>query len=512
MALRRHILLQDLLVVLLLFIWLLVLRAPFFAIPTIDADESTFIIVGQGILDGFLPYVKLWENKPPLVFSFFAAAIAIFGKSIPAIRFAGCLWLVAGSYFVFCCVRALTHDRLLSFATAMFAATIISLMSMWVSSELLAFTPLIAAQLVLFHHQEKLTKFYCCGLLIGIAGMFRTNLAYVAAFIGLYIALFGLIFWSIRETAARLGLYVVGGFTVIAFTATPYAITGQLDMWFKSVFLAPWHFESERFSYSNILIPIIAASRISYWPTPQVTSGFVAVTLWAGAAVGVLSGLFLRKQNNARINLVFFGGIVTSILLTGQFFPHHNIQLVPWMLMSAAIGLNLVPLSNRRSMIVVGILLLVSAHAIFSLGPKYADLQSKIVKNEDIFSSPEMELASFLRHENAQQHPIYLVDQHIVYWLVGQHPLTRMSTHPSTIVKPAFIEAIEGPKSTPEGEMKKILAAKPEFIIKPTREIWYFLHSAPKISEILNQALSREYYLLRVLGGREIYRKKSVNE
>src|SRR5262245_13986272 len=201
--------------------WLLFLRAPFFAIPSIDWDESTFIIMGQGILDGFLPYVELWDFKPPFVFVFFAGAIATFGKSIVAIRFAGSLWLAAASYLLFLCALALTNDRLQSFVVAMFAATVISLSTLYVSSELLALTPLVAAQLALLQQNEELPRFYTCGLLIGIAGMFRSNLLYLAIFVGAFIVLLG--FTSRVTTAvARVSLYIAGGSTVIVASSIPY--------------------------------------------------------------------------------------------------------------------------------------------------------------------------------------------------------------------------------------------------------------------------------------------------
>jgi hypothetical protein len=153
-----------------------------------------------------------------------------------------------------------------------------------------------------------------------------------------------------------------------------------------------------------------------------------------------------------------------------------------------------------------GILILILAHGIFSVAPAYSDLFKKI-KNRDLFSSPETELAAFLRHENVEKLPIYLLDWHIVYWLVGQYPPTRMSTHPSIITKQVLIETIEGPKSTPEGEMEKILTVS-HFIVKPTQEIWY-LQSSPKASEVLTQALTRDYDFLRMVGKMEVYRKKN---
>jgi hypothetical protein len=37
--------------------------------------------MGQGILDGYLPYDRLWDSKPPLAYVAFAGAIEILGRS-----------------------------------------------------------------------------------------------------------------------------------------------------------------------------------------------------------------------------------------------------------------------------------------------------------------------------------------------------------------------------------------------------------------------------------------------
>jgi hypothetical protein len=482
---------------------------PSFSTPS--GDESTFIIVGQGILDGFLPYTKLWDFKPPFVFCFFAGAIAMFGKSVAAIRFAGCLWLAVASYLLFLCVLALTNNKLQSFATAMLAATVISLSTPYVSSELLALTPLIAAQLVLLQHNEKLTKFYTCGLLIAIGGMFRSNVLYVSIFVGIYIALFRFTYRSPRIAAARVSAYIAGGFTVLVVGSVPYVITGQVDIWFRSVFLAPWHFSTTELSTSHVPELVIKGLRMTY-SQAHVTGILVGVVLWFGGATGMMLGLLSRSRiiapnpNSVFAVLWFVGGILMSISLTGTSHRGYLVLVVPWFAMCAAIGLNLVPRSNIRSMICKGILILVLTHGIFSVAMAYSDLSNRLLKNENIFSGPEIQLAAFLRHENVEKRPIYLLDLHIVYWLMGQYPLTRMSTHPSNITKQALIETIEGAKSTPEGEMEKILAVPPEFIIKPSEEIWY-LQSAPKASEVLNQALEHEYDFVGMVGEREIYRK-----
>ena len=50
------------------------LRLPFFFTDVFNWDESTYIIIGQWIVDGGLPYLGRTEIKPPLLgylYSFF---------------------------------------------------------------------------------------------------------------------------------------------------------------------------------------------------------------------------------------------------------------------------------------------------------------------------------------------------------------------------------------------------------------------------------------------------------
>ncbi len=76
----------------------LFLRFPFFFRDYIDRDESTFILMGQSILDGHLLYTNLWDVKPPLAFVSYALIIAIFGKSIISVRIAGAVCVAFVSF------------------------------------------------------------------------------------------------------------------------------------------------------------------------------------------------------------------------------------------------------------------------------------------------------------------------------------------------------------------------------------------------------------------------------
>jgi hypothetical protein len=49
-------------------------------------DQGEFAVIGRGLLDGKIPYVDLWNPKPPAVFLVYAAAIAAFGRTAEAVR------------------------------------------------------------------------------------------------------------------------------------------------------------------------------------------------------------------------------------------------------------------------------------------------------------------------------------------------------------------------------------------------------------------------------------------
>ena len=212
---------QEALVVMLLIVWALFLRLPFFFPATINWDESGYIIVGQVILDGLLPYDPVWESKPPLVYAFFAAAISLFGKTIVAVRFAGYLWVTAAAYLTYRSAYALTSERRASVAVAVLFITATSLLSPEVMTESLALVPLIGALLLLLTIERTVATCLFAGVLMGTGAMFRQNLAYLAVLVGLYIVLYPPIV-SVPRSVVRGLIYAAGGMIVIFVTAIPY--------------------------------------------------------------------------------------------------------------------------------------------------------------------------------------------------------------------------------------------------------------------------------------------------
>ena len=49
----------------------------------IDWDESDFILMGQSFYKGNLPYIELWDLKPPMHFLLIGFTFKTFGSSFP---------------------------------------------------------------------------------------------------------------------------------------------------------------------------------------------------------------------------------------------------------------------------------------------------------------------------------------------------------------------------------------------------------------------------------------------
>lgn len=64
---------------------LTLLALPVLTYP-LGRDQGEFATIGRGILDGRVPYVDLWNPKPPAVFYVYAAAMRLFGQTSEALR------------------------------------------------------------------------------------------------------------------------------------------------------------------------------------------------------------------------------------------------------------------------------------------------------------------------------------------------------------------------------------------------------------------------------------------
>ena len=500
---------QNLLIAVYLLLLTIGIRLSFFFPAVINWDESTFILMGQSILDGHLPYTNLWDIKPPLAFVSYALFITLFGKSIISIRIAGTLCMASVSFFTYLVGKTLWNS-LAGIISGTLFIVFASLLpaGQATMTEHVALVPLVGALSLLVTIRTTLLTLFFSGILMAIASLIRLNLAYVTVIIGIFI-LFVKPLDSKSSSLPRGLAYAAGSFLVILLTYIPYAVTGYGQVWFSSVILAPLNYANSQLSVLEVLAVYVEYVRKSL---ANVTGSIFGISLliWIGGLIGISSIClqWFNASREKRLKLLwlclFLFGTGTSVLKGGAASTHYLIQLAPFMALTAAAFLNTF-LCGSISWLTISIILLVLGISVKPVMMQYKSVVSRMMANQKLTSGSAYEIAAYLNQENISREPIYMMSDHIVYWLVDSQPLTQSSTHPSNIAKDYILKIVVGSEASTEGEIRKILTQEPKFIVRQ-KNIWY-LSNKPQAKFLLDNTLHQNYELVKQIQGKQIYRR-----
>lgn len=500
-------------------------RLPFFFEAVISGDESTFILTGQSLLDGNLPYTELWDLKPPLLPAAFALFIALFGKSIVSIRIAGATCVALTSWFTYLIGSTIKSHRagLISGTLSTVSLSALDYDFFSTMSEHVAIVPLMGAVLILLQKRITSNHLFWSGILLATAAMMRLNLAYVILAAGIFVALFlhknkHSSISYIRTALARVGIYSLGVFLVIFLTLMPYVITGKTLVWWQSVVLAPLSYSDSRPAYQVFSRLISKISRIIFdWsivplhpPSDRTT---IAILVCLGALLGILKIIVCWKnfssceKRNIIIITLFFASTSFSILNGGKTHLHYLIQVMPFLsLYAAPIYEPVFAISRLRKTIpiVATLVVLILSGSL----KKYEQNLHQGIAGETLFTGPAYEVADYFRELDTTKKSIYMMNSHthITYWLIDKKPLTRSSTHPSNISKEYLLKYSIGQGATVESALLEILEQKPDFIVTQPDDIWY-LKNYTYARALLDDTLGKHYKLVKQIQKIQIYQR-----
>lgn len=191
---------------------------------------------------------------------------------------------------------------------------------------------------------------------------------------------------------------------------------------------------------------------------------------------------------------------IASILMSGANHPHYLIQAMPVFALLAVAWIAYLP---QRAVVSVW------CFTILSLVPsgiptlqEYQGLISRWQARQDLRYGSAYKIAAHLRRENPSGRPVYLLTDHVVYWLNGMTPPTRLATHPSAFAKP-FVASALGTTGT--DELTAVFRQSPEFVVLPECADWIDLD----LSRKLDAYLQAGYMLEARIDGRYLYRRSS---
>lgn len=441
------------------------LRFPFFFRDYIDKDESTFILMGQAWVDGFLPYTLLWDLKPPLVFLYFAKIIYLFGKSLLAIRFFGAVIVGFNGYILYRIARNHTSS-LYALTLGVFTIYFQSLFGsvQGVMSEHLGLFPVLLGSYFLV---EKRNYFWG-SLLFSFGLYFKLNIAY-----GMLLAYPFLFAQRRTELKQMISGCFLGG--TIATLITGIWFINNTSLFVESVFYAP-------LAYTKATISEQLKTFISILPA------FILLT-W-----------LFKKYPKHRFYTLFTAGVFFSLVRLGKVNGHYLLQVYPFLIL--LIGVLIYKLKKKVSPQIILVLLMIIPIESYK---ETWDLLKYHHNTNYWYNGEGHEIARFLKKKGLDQETAYYTDYHIGYWLTDNLPLSKVVTHPSNIERPELFPFMGVEDSMPLAVLEELLNnLKPEIIIAKSRKNFKDTELESKLSSTLKQ----NYQQINSVGSAFIYKRK----
>ena len=478
--------LTNSIVFLILFAVSIFIRLPFFFRDYVDRDESTFILIGQSWVEGHLPYTELWDVKPPLTFLFFAGIIYIFGKSFFMIRLLGAALVTITAFFTFKST-AFIWDKRSGFWAAIFCIILLSLFGsiQGVMSEHICMVFFMIALFLLL----KFRSFWgllSAGLLMGMTLMTKLNLAYAILLIGLFL-LYD--YWrqkrywpGIINTAA----FGIGILFIVFLTLWPYYLEGQIELWWKSVFIAPLDYAGAR-RYSPLRLA----------PFCIIIIGFLFWTWKRG---------FLNFKNRG-IQLITLAilGVVWSFVKGGRINSHYLIQLFPLLVVLASIVISQLSIFKKFNYRPYALMLLLLIPIESYL--EYVNIAKNKVKLDTLYNGEGFTVPKYIKAHKLDTKNILFLGYHIGYWVLGETPPTKAATHPSNLCKDEMFTAYNNPRKTSMEELRYIMEElRPKTIVARKNRL-IFDKDEVEENQYIEAYLAKHYIIYSVVDNAEIYQR-----
>ena len=436
-------------------------RAPFWGFSVLDWDESALILAAREMLRGHLPYTTFLDIKPPGSTALIAGAMLVLDERVAAARVLAFACVAATALLLRPIARELGGGRIAAFlAATLYIAFSARLGGLAAHTEVLL-APFTAAGMLLLLREgaasgagrpPRASRLLAAGLLLGIAVWIKYVPGAAAALVAGVVLLGALSRRRIGAARATgLGLTFASGLAAPGLASLAvYWASGLLDAFLY------WNF-GFAFAYTGAgpglkgILQRAAAALLELWPL-----------LLLGA---IHAGLALRRRGAApdpwtlAALLGWLAGEAVAVTAPRQFFGHYFLMLLPPL--SAMSGLALEAGARRlaapgeagRAALLAGAFV-----ALVPLMPHALDAAKIVVTREDF---PRM-LAARIRPEIRPGETIYVATWEPILPSAHRHA-------PAHALRLSGVSgglgALPRPPPQRQGEVERILAARPRFIV-----------------------------------------------
>lgn len=451
----------------------LLVRAQTFGDPVIGFDEQFYLLVGDRMWHGAIPYVDLWDRKPVGLFLIYALAAAIGPDPFVQYKLVAALF-VAGTAFALYRTARLVAPRPGALVAACLYVLWLNLSEGEAGQAPVFYNlPVAVAAFLTARASQDRTRIVARGcvamLLVGLALQIKYTVLFEGVFLGLALL------WAQFRATGRLTAAILPGLAWIACALAPTALA----------LLAYWRIGAlDEFLFANFL-SIFGKNPD---PTADQVSGLLVIC-------GILLPLLCvvaaewRRRPGMTFALCWLGAAIIGLLAFGSFLaPGYALPVIAPLCLATAMFFSF---ARRRRAVAATLLglALVAGQVLIAL----------VIFNK----GGRAEAMAVAEAARPRQGCIWVYDGYpALYMLTGSCVPTRwpFPGHLNT-ANEASVDAIG---VDPEAEVRRILATRPDVIVNDAPA--YSLGN-PATRALVETALQRDYRLvLRQRTGKSRYR------
>ena len=460
---RRMGLSSESMVAALLLVIALAVRAVDFGNPVIHVDEQYYLLVGDRLLHGALPYVDIWDRKPIGLFAIFAAIRLLPGDGILAYQLVATLFAAATAWLVQHGARRLGATHLAAFVAGAAYIIWLPLLSGRGGQSPVFYNLFVTAAAVLTLRLPMLAARRDTGAIIrnGAAACLLAGLAiqtkYTPAIEGMFFGLAHLFY--LRRAAARWPVLAGAALLWVALGVAPTALVAAL-YWAHG----PAAFQAFWFAnFQSILL------RSHYAYPPDLIARRLLGTNALLLPLTLCAALAWRRRDEPR--LLAFGWLAAAILgylVLGTFFDHYALPLIAPLALLAALTFS----RHNRAIVAtlgLGLILLVVRTAI---------------RHDD--AADAYRLARVVAANSGSECPYVFTGDSITY-LLAHACLPTAYAFPSTL---AYAPEQGATGIDEAGEVRRILSHRPPVIVRGSAPLAEWNEAS---RALVDAALARDY-------------------
>ncbi|MBD0275145.1 MAG: glycosyltransferase family 39 protein, partial [Acetobacteraceae bacterium] len=329
-----------------------VLRVPSVSLSVFgSADESAFILAGREVVLGNLPYLSFWDHKPLGSTVLIAAAMALLGQSIEAVRALGMACVIGTGCLLYLMAQRFSPGRLVPLAAALLYVAFSTRLAGGIATITeVTFAPFTAAGVLLLMTAAPerrqgapglVSTFAAAGLAFGISVWIKYVPAVPAALTG-GAALVALLLHERQRGLARAAAcgaaFAAGLLLPTAASMAWYWWMGLFDVFWYANFGFMARYAGESGFQDHVRGALFYALRcvtlvvLDIWP------------LFAAAAAAFLPAclghLFARgKAYAGALAVVWLAGEMLAVAVQMKFYMYHFLPLLPPLCLLSALAI-----------------------------------------------------------------------------------------------------------------------------------------------------------------------------